>query len=113
MNKSKKKLSVIQLLRILTQIIFFLLLPGLFINAFAGIKIIYTGIVEHNFDFTNSFPQLISAISIIPLTLLLGRFFCGWMCAFGTMGDFLYYISHKVFKISSFHINETLDHRSI
>lgn len=109
MNKAKKRLSVIQLIRILSQIIFFLLLPGLFINAFSGIKLIYTGMIEHNLNFSASLPQLISAISIIPITLLLGRFFCGWMCAFGSMGDFLYFLSHKVFKVS-FHINEKVDH---
>lgn len=108
MINKKKKISILQTLRILTQIVFFILLPGLYINAFSGIKLLYIGILDHNFNFTESFPQLISAISILPITLLLGRFFCGWLCTFGALGDLLYLLSRKVFKIS-FHVNEKVD----
>lgn len=108
MKTIKKKISSNQILRLIAQIVFFISLPGLYINAFSGIKIIYSGILEQNFDFASSFPQLISALSVIPVTLLFGRFFCGWMCAFGTLGDLLYLFSNKVLKIS-IHVNEKVD----
>jgi polyferredoxin len=95
----KSKIPNIAILRSLIQLIFFVLLPGLYASAFLDIKTVFQGILEHDFSLTQSFPQLINALAIIPATLLLGRFFCGWMCAFGTLGDLLYYLSHKVFKI--------------
>ncbi len=108
MNK-KNKAALRKILRPATQILFFILLPGLYSNAFLGIKLVYQKILEHNFSFVESFPQLIAAIAVIPTTLLIGRFFCGWMCAFGTMGDFLYYLSRKVFKVS-YQIKEEADY---
>lgn len=71
------KKNFVKILRTIVQLTFFVLLPGLYANAFLGIKLLYQGIIEQNFSFTDSFPMLISAISIIPLTLLFGRFFCG------------------------------------
>src|SRR5208337_3342743 len=32
------------------------------------------------------------AIATVALTLLLGRFFCGWLCPFGTMHHFIGYL---------------------
>ncbi|HEX9062754.1 MAG TPA: 4Fe-4S binding protein, partial [Clostridia bacterium] len=52
--------------------------------------------------------QIIEALAIIPVTILAGRFFCGWMCAFGTLGDILYKISGMIFKVP-FTINEKAD----
>lgn len=105
---NKKKISTIKIFRTGVQLLFFVLLPELYVNAFLGIRIVYQGLLNHNFNFTSSFPHLISAISVIPLTILFGRFFCGWMCAFGTLGDFMFYIGRKVFKIK-FKISEEMD----
>ncbi len=98
MKIGKHKISAVSILRILSQIIFFIFLPALFISTFAGIKQIYISIINQNFDFFKSLPQLIEVIAIIPLTVLAGRFFCGWMCAFGAMGDFIYLLSPKAIR---------------
>jgi uncharacterized protein with FMN-binding domain len=42
------------------------------------------------------------------ITLLMGRWFCGWLCAFGSYNDLIYFLSRKVFK-SKFRINEKVD----
>ena len=105
---AKKKISKMQVFRFIVQLIFFIFLPGLYANAFLGIKVVYQGILAGTFYFADDFPSLISAIAIFPITILLGRFFCGWMCAFGAMGDWLFSISRKVFKIKS-KINPKLD----
>jgi polyferredoxin len=47
-------------------------------------------------------------MAIIPVIILLERFFCGWMCAFGTFSDILYSISKRIFKVS-FKMNEKTD----
>ena len=104
----KKKIHYIKILRNIIQLIFLILLPGLYANAFLGIKVLYQGLLNHNFSFAASLPVLISTISVIPLTLFLGRFFCGWMCAFGTLGDMMFFIGNKIFKFR-FNINERVD----
>lgn len=108
MKIANKKFSNLQIIRFIIQIVFFVLLPGMYINAFSGIRQIYTGIIQHTFSFAQYYPQMIEAIAIVPVTILLGRFFCGWMCAFGTMGDIIHHISSKVFKVS-FRISEKAD----
>ncbi|RDU24040.1 FMN-binding protein [Anaerosacchariphilus polymeriproducens] len=108
MCKNVKNIKINSTCKIILQIIFFLTLPGLYINAFAGIKEIYIGILNQTFHLRNSLPILIEAISIFPITILMGRFFCGWMCAFGSYGDFIYFISQKVFHIK-FKISEKAD----
>ncbi len=99
MKTTNKKIPLLQSVRIVLQILFFILLPGIFINTFSGIKEIYVGIINQSFDFRSSWPQVIEVIAVLPATVILGRFFCGWMCAFGTLGDIIYQLSEKVIKI--------------
>ena len=106
--RDNKRISGLQVIKFMVQILFFIILPSIYINAFAGIKHIYVSIINQSFSFTDSLPRLIEVIAVIPATIILGRFFCGWMCAFGTLGDMLYLISSKVFKIK-FKVSERLD----
>lgn len=108
MKIGTNKFSNLQIVRFLIQIVFFIFLPGMYINAFSGIRQIYTGIINHTFSFGQYYPEMIEVAAIIPVTILMGRFFCGWMCAFGTMGDIIHHLSSKVFKIS-FRISEKAD----
>jgi len=107
MNKRNKKNTVLQLSRVLIQIMFFILLPSLYIQTLNGIKQIYLAVINQSFGST-LLPQLIEVIAIIPITILLGRFFCGWMCGFGSFTDFIYLISRKVFK-NKFKVNKQVD----
>lgn len=104
----KKKISEIQIFRHITQIAFFILLPGLFALAFGQVKLIYTMILKGDFNFIQAFPRIIVLVAIIPITIFFGRFFCGWFCAFGSFNDFIYMISSKVFK-TKFKVNRKLD----
>ncbi|MBX4263355.1 FMN-binding protein [Clostridium estertheticum] len=103
-----KKIKKIQIFRHIIQLIMFVLSPGLFILAFSELKSIYTMIIKGNFNFITAIPSLIEFTTAIIITILLGRFFCGWVCAFGTYNDFLYLLSKKVFKIN-FKVNEEVD----
>lgn len=96
----RKKINKVQILRFLSQIVFLILLPGLFTLAFSQLKTVYLMLMKSQFDFIKALPNLIEAITIIPITILFGRFFCGWMCAFGTFNDFIYMISKKIFKLN-------------
>ncbi|MPQ31610.1 4Fe-4S binding protein [Clostridium estertheticum] len=103
-----KKIKKTQIFRHIIQLIMFVLSPGLFILAFSELKSIYTMIIKGNFKFITAFPSLIEFTTVIIVTIFLGRFFCGWFCAFGSYNDFIYLISKKVFKIN-FKVNEEVD----
>jgi polyferredoxin/uncharacterized protein with FMN-binding domain len=98
MKIGNKKISPLQISRTALQIIFVIFLPALFINTFSGIKELFISIIGHNFNAMTLLPELIEAIAIVPLTIIAGRFFCGWMCAFGALNDFLYAIAGKFHK---------------
>ncbi|MFT5873631.1 MAG: NosR/NirI family nitrous oxide reductase transcriptional regulator [Clostridium sp.] len=104
----KKKIKKIQIFRLIIQLILFVLSPGLFILAFSGFKSIYGMIIKGNFNFIQAFPSLIEFTTAIIITIILGRFFCGWICAFGTYNDLLHLLSKNVFKIN-FKVDEKVD----
>ncbi len=108
-RKRKKKIDGLQIIRLAVQIIFFIFLPALYINAFFELKLVWGSLMDGSFDLVSLLPQIIELIAIIPVTILLGRFFCGWLCAFGAFGDFIYKIAKKVFRINV-KINEKADH---
>lgn len=108
MKIGKHTFSNLRLVRALVQLLCFIFLPALYISAFEGIKAIYMSITTFSFNFGELFPQIIEVIAIIPLTMLVGRFFCGWMCAFGSLMDFLHFLSRKILK-KNIKVNKTLD----
>ena len=104
----KKKINILQILRILSQIVFLIVLPGLFTLAFSQLKTVYLMLMKGDFNFIKALPNLIEVITILPITIVFGRLFCGWMCAFGTFNDFIYMVSTKIFKIK-FKMNAKVD----
>ncbi|MGV8980807.1 4Fe-4S binding protein [Clostridium sp.] len=104
----KKKIKKIQIFRLTIQLFLLALSPGLFILAFSGFKSIYQMIIKGDFNFIGAFPSLIEFITAIIITVLFGRFFCGWICAFGTYNDLVHLLSKNVFKIK-FKVNEKVD----
>jgi len=107
MKKGNKKLSILQVSRLFLQIVFFIFLPTLYIGALNGVKQIYLAMIHQSFS-NALWPQVIEVIAIIPITIILGRFFCGWMCGFGSFSDFIYGIRSKLFK-TKWRINERAD----
>lgn len=103
-----KKINKIQIFRHLVQIILFFLLPGLYIMAFSELKSIYQMLLKGNFNFIQAFPGIFELITILFITILLGRFFCGWVCVFGAYNDLIHEISKNVFKIK-FKVNKEAD----
>ena len=103
-----KKINKVQILRFISQILFLILLPGLFTLAFSQLKTVYIMFMKNDFNFIKALPNLIEAITIFPITVLFGRIFCGWVCAFGTFNDFIYMLSKRVFKVR-FKINNKID----
>lgn len=94
---TRKKISITQAARIAVQIILFLFLPSLYIGTLNGIHQIYLAVIHQSFS-AGLLPQILEVLATIPVTILLGRFFCGWMCAFGSFTDFIYQIFHRFFR---------------
>lgn len=106
----KKKLSRLNVVRYIIQALCFFFLPSLFAAAFESLRSIYITILKGNLNTIIIVSNIITLIAIIPVTMLAGRFFCGWMCAFGTLNEFVYTLTRKIFKKRfHIHINEKLD----
>ncbi|MFT8348085.1 4Fe-4S binding protein [Clostridium saccharoperbutylacetonicum] len=103
-----KKIKKSQVLRHIVQLIMFFALPGLYAMTFNETKTVYKMIMEGNFNFLQAFPSLIEFVVVMLVTILIGRWFCGWICAFGAYNDLIYFISKKLFK-GQFKINEKVD----
>lgn len=98
MDAIKKKPPITRYIRRTIQIVSFIFLPGLFISVFSAIGNIYTSILAGSFSMTAQAADLLVLLAVIPVTILMGRFFCGFLCAFGSMGDFFWFVSRKIFK---------------
>lgn len=72
-------------LRTVIQVLFFVLFPSAFTAAFAGIKYIFTQIGTQQQIEITAFVAFLLVLSIY--TIIFGRFFCGFACAFGSLGD--------------------------
>jgi uncharacterized protein with FMN-binding domain len=95
-KKKRKKISALALTRRLIQAAAFILFPGLFISTFSAIKSIYVSIIGGTFSVSAQAGQIVLAVSMLVVTAIMGRFFCGFLCAFGTMGDFFWFVGGKL-----------------
>ena len=95
-QKRKKTLRRRSCLRAGLQILFFLLTPSLFTGAFSGVKYIFTQIGLSQPLEPVSFVKTLIALCL--LTMVFGRFFCGYVCTFGALGDGVQFVSKKIQK---------------
>ena len=104
----KNKISKVQIFRIIVQIAFLFILPGLFTLTFSEIGRLFSQIKSGSFNLVTAFPSLTAMVSVLIITIIFGRFFCGFMCAFGTYNDLIYLISNKLFRVK-YRVNEKAD----
>lgn len=95
----KERQRKVRLIRAGIQLAFFIAAPALFSTAFAGVKSIFLSLAAKEPVSWNAFLDVTAALLV--LTCLFGRHFCGYACAFGTLGDVFYegtlWIRQKVF----------------
>lgn len=84
----KKRIRKIRLIRTGIQLLFFILAPSLFSTAFAGVRSIFDSVSQGTPVEWNSFLDITGILVLV--TILFGRHFCGYACAFGSLGDALY-----------------------
>ncbi len=90
------KITALTLTRRIIQVASLVLFPGLFISTFSAIKAIYVSLIGGTFSTAALAGQIVLAVSMLLITAIMGRFFCGFLCAFGTMGDFFWYLGTKL-----------------
>lgn len=101
-NKNKKSGAGLNrktksiLLNRAVQLAFFILAPGLYSSAFNGVK--YLATQMGNTDVLEFTPFIAILITLLVYTVVFGRFFCGYACAFGFLGDVLYDASSAIQK---------------
>lgn len=83
-------------IRAVIQLIFFILAPSVYTAAFGGIKEIAGNIGASDPIAMSSFVTALIAVCIY--TILFGRFFCGYACAFGSLGDAVYAAGQAIQK---------------
>lgn len=76
------------------QAFFFLTMPGAFVAGFTGVKHLFQWIGTGEVLQMDSF--VCALIGLAVFTILFGRWFCGFACAFGGLGDFVYWLSGLV-----------------
>lgn len=78
------------------QAVFFVTMPGAFVAGFAGVRQLFLRIGTGEVLQLDSFT--LSLLGLCGFTILFGRFFCGYVCSFGSLGDFVYWLSGLVQK---------------
>ncbi len=94
--KKNTRFSFLTIFEVLVRLFFFLVFPALFSTAFTGIKMIVEQIATLSPLEWNSF--VMTLVVLAAFTIVFGRFFCGFACAFGSYGDFVYFLSSQVQK---------------
>ncbi|HAD19339.1 MAG TPA: FMN-binding protein [Lachnospiraceae bacterium] len=92
----KKKIHLTQILRHVIQLIALILMPGLFITAFSALRDVWQAVLQGNITVSGLSSQLVVLAAVFPVTVIWGRFFCGYLCSFGAMGDLMAWISSKI-----------------
>lgn len=110
--KRARTMQVHRAVRWAVQIAFFLLAPSVFSAAFNGIKYAAGQIALRQAVEPTSFVVLL--VGVLLFTVLFGRFFCGYACAFGTLGDAVYALFapvRKALRIPDFPLPQKVQRR--
>lgn len=90
----KKQEKQQRFVRAIIQLIFFISMPSAFVAGFSGVKYLFNQIGTGSVLEATSF--VVTLIGLCGFTILFGRYFCGYVCAFGSLGDCIYWISGLV-----------------
>jgi polyferredoxin len=95
-QQRKRNIRTRAITRVVIQCVFFITMPGAFVAGFSGVKYLFQSIGNGAQLAMNSFVA--SLIGLAVFTILFGRYFCGYVCAFGSLGDLVYWLSGLVQK---------------
>ena len=104
----KERFSYTQIIRHIIQLLSFIIFPGLFILLLSSIETIIKTLIGGNITFDSVKSPILVLLSVIPITILWGRFFCSYICAFGSMQEFINFLARKL-KIKQINFKEETD----
>ena len=93
-NDRARTATVHRWVRYAIQAAFFILAPAAFSGAFSGAKYLFSQIGLGRAIEPTAF--VVQLAVLVGFTVLFGRFFCGYACAFGALGDVLYTVFDAV-----------------
>ena len=85
----KKKISPLQIVRAVIQLIAFVTVPALFITIFSSVGNIVMSLIGGSFVLSENLGSIILVLGVFLVTIVFGRYFCGFVCSFGAMQDLL------------------------
>lgn len=103
-----KKYSVTEIIRHIIQLAAFIAMPGLFILTLNSIRSVYRALISGTFSIASQSASILILLAVIPVTVLFGRFFCGYLCAFGSMQELTGFVARKL-KIKQISISPKAD----
>lgn len=84
--------------KIVIQLLSFILIPGLFATGFTAVGDIVSQIYEGSISWESVRYSVYVLIATVPGSVLVGRFFCGFFCSFGAVQDLLWFAARKLRK---------------
>ena len=84
----RKRMKAQKAVRIVIQAVFFLLCPEAFASAFTAAKGVFEAFSQGAVLEWTEFARIL--VILLVFTVVFGRFFCGYACAFGSVGDWIY-----------------------
>ena len=91
-----RKTDKTPLLRHMVQLMSFLLFPGLFLTVFNALRDVVMALVTGTFALSALSGSLVTLLAVVGVTALWGRFFCGYLCTFGAMQEFMAFAGKKL-----------------
>ncbi len=92
-----RSMRIHRIVRWCVQLAFFALAPSIFSATFNGVKYVATQVGMGQAVEPTSFVVLL--VAVLCFTIVFGRFFCGYACAFGTLGDAVYLLFTPLRKL--------------
>ena len=90
MNRKFNSVSITQISRHIIQLAAFIISPGLFILTFGAVGSILSSLVQGTFTLESQAASLVLVFTVFGVTILCGRFFCGFLCAFGSVQELIF-----------------------
>lgn len=91
-----RKANMTQLLRHGVQLLSFLLFPGLFLTVFNALRDVVVALFTGTFALSTLSGSLVTLAVVLGVTVLWGRFFCGYLCTFGALQELLAFAGKKL-----------------
>ncbi len=107
-TERKKQYQILNISRHVIQLVAFIFFPGFFILTFTSIGSVISSLVNGSFSLASQGSSLVYSVSVLAITAMMGRFFCGFLCSFGAMGDLMWAIARKL-KIKPITIDQEND----